>query len=112
MEGIRQSRLIFVTLSALLVAAVAGLAILYPSATHTLVQPYQQGVIDRAERAAAATFGHTLEDQRRITFPIVMELNGRTCVELRSTAADGGGNYLACYSRSGRVLEERANTGF
>jgi hypothetical protein len=100
-----------IALSLLLVAAVAGLAILYPRATRTLVQPHQQHLVDRAEREAAATFGHSAGDQRRITFPMVMEMSDRTCVELRSTAADGGGNFLACYSKTGELLEERATVG-
>jgi hypothetical protein len=100
-----------IALSLLLVAAVAGLAILYPRATRTLVQPHQQHLVDRAEREAAARFGHSTADQRRITFPVVMEMSDRTCVELRSTAADGGGNFLACYSKTGELLEERATVG-
>jgi hypothetical protein len=108
----RHSRPISFTLTALLVAAAVALTVLYPRAMRSLVQPHHQHLVDRAERQAAATFSHTLEDQRRLTFPMVMELSNRTCVELRSTAADGGGNYVACYSRGGEVLEERATVGF
>jgi hypothetical protein len=96
----------------LLVGASVGLAVLYPRATRSLVQPDQQHLVQRAEQAAAVTFQHSPDDERRITFPIVMELSDRTCVELRSMRADGGGNYLACYSRNGQVLEERATGGF
>lgn len=112
MLNVRHWRLISAKLFLLLIAAVAGLAILYPRATRSLVQPQQQPIVDRAEREAAATFRHSPEDQRRITFPMVMEMSDRTCVELRSSAGDGGGNYLACYSRGGEVLEERATVGF
>lgn len=112
MQTVRRSRLLMIILSVLLVAAVTGLAIFYASATRSLVQPHQQQLVERAEREAAATFGHSPEDQRRITFPIVMELSDRTCVELRSAAAEGGGNYVACYSRTGELLEERATVGF
>ena len=112
MRSVHHPRLIVVTLAGLLMVAVAGLAILYPSATRSLVRPHQQSLVDRAERAAAAMFSHSIEDQRRITFPLVMELSDRTCVELRSTAWDGGGNYLACYSRNGELVEERGSSGF
>lgn len=112
MQSVRRLRLIIVALCVLLGGAAVGLAVLYPHATRSLVQPHHQHIVQRAEQAAAAAFGHSAEDQRRITFPIVMELGDRTCVELRSTAPDRGGNYLACYARSGRVLEERATVGF
>lgn len=111
MQTTHHSRLVMFTLSGMLVAAALALVVLYPRATRSLVQPHQQQLVDRAERGAAALLGDP-DDQRRITFPIVMELSDRTCVELRSTAADGGGNYLACYSRSGELLEERASVGF
>jgi putative hemolysin len=112
MQNARPFRLIILTLCVLLVAAAVGLAILYSRATRSLVQPHQQHLVQRAEQEAAATFHHSVEDQRRITFPMLMELGDRTCVELRSTASDGGGNYLACYSRNGQVLEEQATVGF
>jgi hypothetical protein len=112
MQNAQRCRLIILTLCLLLVGAAIGLGILYPRASRTLVRPHHQHLVQRAEQEAAATFHHSPEDQQRITFPMVMEFADRTCVELRSTAADGGGNYLACYSRSGEVLEERATVGF
>ena len=112
MQNAQRSRLIVIALCVLLVGAAVGLAILYQRATRTLVQPHHQHLVQRAEQEAAATFHHSPEDQRRITFPMVMELGDRTCVELRSTAPHGAGNYLACYSRGGQVLEERATVGF
>jgi flagellar basal body-associated protein FliL len=112
MQHAHRSRLIILILGVLLMGAAIGLAILYPRATRSLAQPQHQPLVQRAEQEAAATFHHSPEYQRRITFPVVMELSDRTCVELRSTAADGAGNYLACYSPSGQVLEERATAGF
>lgn len=112
MRNARRQRLIIFALSVLLLGAVVGLAVLYPRATRSLVQPHQQQLVLRAEQGAARAFTHSREEQRRITFPVVMELGDRTCVELRSTASDRAGSYLACYSRSGQVLEERATVGF
>ena len=112
MQRDRRYKVLLVMLVLALTTALAGLVALYPSATRTLFEPRHQQLIDRAEQAAAKTFRHSIEDQRRITFPMVMEMSDRTCVELRSHVADGGGNYLACYSKSGAVLEERASSGF
>jgi hypothetical protein len=95
----------------MLLAAAFWLALLYPRAMRTLVERQHQHFVDRAYRQAAVRFTDSW-DQRLITFPIVMELSDRTCVELRSTAADGAGNYVTCFSRSGEVLEERATVGF
>lgn len=112
MQSGRRFKILLVMLVLALIAALAGLAVLYPRATRTLFEPHQQQLVDRAEQAAAKTFRHSVEDQRRITFPMVMEMSDRTCVELRSDVADGGGNFLACYSKSGVLLEERATSGF
>jgi hypothetical protein len=112
MQNARSSHLVILALCVLLVGAAVGLASLYPRASRSLVQPHQLHLVQRAEQEAAAAFHHSATQQRRITFPIVMEMSDRTCVELRSTALDGGGNYLACYSQSGQVLEERTTSGF
>jgi hypothetical protein len=90
MHNARSLHLIILVLCVLLAGAVVGLALLYPRATRTLVRPHQQQLVQRAEQEAARSFHSSLEDQRRITFPIVMELSDRTCVELRSTEAGGG----------------------
>lgn len=104
--------LIIACLSVLLMAAVAGLIVLYPRAGRTLVPSHQQYLVDRAEKRAAAFFHHSVADQRRMTFPMVMEFVDRVCVELRSSAADGAANYLACYAKNGALIEERATVGY
>jgi hypothetical protein len=112
MQNAQRSPLIILTLCVVLVGAAVGLATLYPRATRSLVRPHQQHLVHRAEQAAATTFHHSLEDQRRITFPIVMELRDRTCVALRPTAADRGGNYLAATHPAGRFWRSGRRSAF
>jgi hypothetical protein len=92
----RKTRII-ILLSVLLALSLAANLYLYPRATRPLARPEQQALIERAQRHAAAAYGADAERQRRATFPIVMELADRTCVELRSTRADRVGNFIACY---------------
>lgn len=97
----------------LLLVALIQLAVVYPKATRILVKPAQQDLVDRAVREAAVQFRTTPREQARSTFPIVMELHDRKCVELRSTLSDGGGNYIACYdNRTGKQLYEMISSGF
>jgi hypothetical protein len=109
----RNSRIILL-LSLLLAASLAANVWLYPRATRPLVQPSQQGLVERARRHAGKAYGADATRQARVTFPIVMTLSDRSCVELRSTRKDRVGDFLACYDpKTGQLLEaHRAGGNF
>ena len=103
-----RTRLVFLALVVMLLATAAGLFILYPRATRPLVYAHQQALVDRTINQAAKEFREPPSDLRRLTFPIVMELSDRTCVELRSSSNQHGAvGYLACYKKAGEIIEER-----
>jgi hypothetical protein len=107
----RNSRIILL-LSLLLAASLAANVWLYPRATRVLVQPAEQPLVERARRHAARAYGADAARQARVTYPIVMTLSDRTCVELRSTREDRAGNFLACYDpKTGQLLEARRAGG-
>ena len=96
-----------IVLIGLLIATFAAIAILYPRATRPLVYDQDQALVERATRQAAELTKGT-PDVAGTTFPIVMHLSDRSCVELRSTDPRGDGSYSACYRRSdGNFIEER-----
>lgn len=93
-------------------ATTVALTVLYPLAARPLSHPGDEPIIERA-RSDASLIIHDAETHRRATFPIVMRLADRTCVELRSLATNGAGSYSACYDRkTGKKIEEEANLGF
>ena len=107
--GLRGSDLTIATLLVLLRVAVATIAILYPRATRSLVEPYQQPFVERAQREAARAFGTTPEGMARMSFPIALKLVDQTCVQLKPIRR-GDGVYLACYdTRTGKLVEERVS---
>ncbi|MDB5671983.1 MAG: hypothetical protein JWO25_2942 [Alphaproteobacteria bacterium] len=109
----RDSRIIAV-LTVLLILSLAANLYLYPRTTKPQVLPEQQALVDRARRHAAAAYGADAAEQARVTYPIVIALSDRTCVELRSTREDRAGNFIACYDpKTGQRLEaHRAAGGF
>jgi hypothetical protein len=106
----RESRIIIV-LALLLAVSVAANLYLYPRASRPLVPADQQHWVDRARRHAAAAYGADAGRQAKSSFPIVMELNDRTCVELRSNRDDRVGNFLVCYNPKTRQLLEAHKAG-
>ncbi|SEI57875.1 hypothetical protein SAMN05518849_101148 [Sphingobium sp. AP50] len=105
------SRTIIIGLTLLLVASLATLTFLYPAANLPLVRRDDAAWVEKARKDARAIFPETVQERK--TFPIVMRLSDRICIELRSTAADGTGSYLVCYeARTGKKVEERSVVGF
>lgn len=105
-------RSLIISLSLVIVSMLAGLVTLYPLATRPLIRSGDEAIVERARSDAPLIF-HEARVHERSTFPIVMKLVDRTCVELRSWAADGAGSYLACYDkRTGKKVEERSEGGF
>jgi hypothetical protein len=95
-----------------LIAMVTIIVIIYPLATRPLTRSGDDAVIYKARTDARIIF-HDRAAHKRMTFPIVTRLSDRTCVELRSWAADEAGTYLVCYDRrTGKKVEERAEGGF
>lgn len=93
-------------LAILLVGALAAIAILYPRATRPLVAEHQHALVAAAQRDAATFFGANADEIRRRSFPIVISLSDRTCVELKPLHG-GNGGYVACYdAKSGHLVEE------
>jgi hypothetical protein len=106
----RKTRTI-IALCVLLAISLAANAYLYPRATRPLVLPGDEQFVERASRHAAAAYGADAGRQARTTFPIVMALADRVCVELRSTRADRVGNFLACYNPQTRQRLEAHRAG-
>ena len=106
----RKTRAIIV-LSVLLILSLAANLYLYPRATRPLLRADQLPLVERAQRHAAAAYGADADKQRRATFPIVMELADRTCVELRSTRPDRVGNFIACYNPKTRQRIQASRAG-
>lgn len=105
------NRVTTLALGGLLLVVLAALAHLYPLAARPLVRPGDMSLVERAHRDADAVFAGAPDD--RDTFPIVIRMTERSCVELRSTRRDESGNYLVCYdNRSGEKIEERATVGY
>jgi hypothetical protein len=95
-----------------LVTAMTAIVIGYPLATRPLTRAGDKSIVERASRDARTTY-LDVDAHRRSTFPIVLRLVDRTCVELRSWAADGAGSYTVCYdARSGKKMAEQTNAGF
>ena len=97
-------------LSVLLLAAMVAITILHPAATRSFVTPDEQPLVERARRDAAAAFGETSQALARTTFPVVMQLSDRTCVELRPIRRNEGG-YSVCYAAgTDQIIEERVRS--
>jgi hypothetical protein len=101
-----------IALSFALAGVFAVLVVGYPLANRPLTRADDGPIVERARRDAGAVF-RDAGAHGRSTFPIVLRLVDRTCVDLRSWATDGAGSYTVCYDvRSGRKLSEQVNTGF
>lgn len=97
-------------LLALLLAAIVAIGILYMRTILPLVDSHQQPLVERAQRQAAMAFNEEPNDIARTSFPVVLELSDRTCVELRPMRKHDG-RYLACYDAASRqVVEERVGS--
>jgi len=105
-ENRRGSRLILAMLLTFLIIALVAIAILWQQAARQLVASHQRPLVEQAQRQAATHFRQKPEAIARMTFPIVLQLSDRTCVELRPIRRQDGG-YLACYDTgTGQVVEE------
>lgn len=105
-----RARLIVGGLLVLLTVSLAGNACLYRSATRPLYWAEDQPLIERTIARAAIVQHTDMGSIRSHNFPIAFHLPGRSCVEMRDN--DGGGFYVACYDRNGRVIEEIAGVDF
>jgi hypothetical protein len=99
-----------VLLLLLLAISLAANAYLYSLATRPLYAASDRPLIERTLARAAIAERTNPEELRAGTFPIVLEIGGRTCVDIRNT--DGGGHYAACYDRAGRLVEQIAGVDF
>jgi hypothetical protein len=97
-------RLVVALLVMLLVASLAANLILYRKPGRPLFGEGDRPLIERTVRLFVLDGITSRADIERETFPIVMRLSDRTCVELRRH--DGRGRRAACYNRRGRVTEE------
>ena len=106
------SRSIIVLLTLLLLAACIAIAFLYPLSTRFVIAAEHEEIVEKARRDARNLFRDGGENDRK-TFPVVMKLSDRTCVELRPRVVNRVAPYVACYdNRTGEVLEERVEIGF
>ncbi|MEA3009861.1 MAG: hypothetical protein QOJ91_1553 [Sphingomonadales bacterium] len=91
----------------LLVASVAGNALLYRKASRPLFEEADRPLIECTIARAAARSQHVdADDIRSHSFPIVMRRGFQTCIELRRY--DRRGYIGGCYDRQGRLIEETA----
>lgn len=88
----------------LLAASVVANLILYRRASRPLLTEGDRPLIERTVAMFAASGRTSAADIRGQSFPIVLHLGDRTCVELRRH--DGLGHQSACYDRRGRLIEE------
>ena len=96
-------RLIIGALLLLLTVSVAGNFILYRQVRRPLFTESERPLIERTIALFAASGRTSAAAIRAQSFPIVMKLGDRTCVELRYY---GQGHQGACYDRRGRLIEE------
>ena len=69
--------------------------------------------IEQSVRNLASHFGKSPDDFAKRTYPCVVHLSDRICVELPSTERYGTGHYQACFDRqSGEMVDERVSVGF
>lgn len=94
-----------ITLAVLLLAAVVCDVLLYPRAMRQLVAPGDEARVADVQRDMATLMRTTVEDVRRLTFPIVMHMSDRTCVELRAKGRVGN-DYVECRDTRGKVIEQ------
>ncbi len=99
-----------VILAVLLLGSVTGNMLLYPQAMRRLAAPGEEALISAVQQKGATLLGTTPEMMRAKTFPIVMSMSARTCVELRGKRADDP-DYLECRDRQGKVVEARVSGG-
>ena len=95
-----------VVLCLLLTASLTANFMLYPLAMRAMPSEGAQPVIERTIALHARGSETAAATIRRETYPIVTDVIGMTCVELR--AKDDSGNYGACYGRDGRLEGESA----
>jgi hypothetical protein len=104
------NRKIIVALTISLLAALVAVGFLYPRATRPLVRAEDAELISKARGDFKAARNGTAHLPQ--SFPIVMRLPDRSCVEFRATQSDGT-SYLVCYdNRTKRKLAEQFTTGF
>lgn len=96
----------------ILLASLIPLSQPYRHAAAWRVPPEHERYVDRALTGAAAAFGASREEYRRITRPQVNQDQHQTCVTLATHLSDGDGSYRSCYnSQTGAFISERA-TGY
>ena len=94
-------------LAASLFAAVVAILVLRERARLPLHFEADEPLIDRTVGAVARTARATPHDIERTTFPIVIHLSDRICVELRARPGTDYGGWVSCYDRtSGALIEE------
>ena len=85
-------------LSSALILALGTIAVLIPCAMRPLSYAGQQPLIDRTEKLRARRFKEMHADIPA-SFPLVMKIRDRTCVELRAAGRARTGSYSVCYNR-------------
>lgn len=93
-------------LAPLLFAAVAGDVLFYPMVMRPLLLPGDEALVPAVQQRMATQLRTTVEQVRRLTFPIVTHMSDRTCIELRA-AARVGNDYLECRDRQGKLVDGR-----
>jgi hypothetical protein len=102
-----RQKLIVGALVLLLATSVAGNLLLYRQASRPLHTEGDRPLIERTAAHFAAIERTTADEIMTDSFPIVLHLADRTCVELRHIG--GMGHRGACYDRQGELLEETAS---
>lgn len=108
MQHTTRRKAILSTLLLVLAASLAANLFLYRQASRPLFDEGDRPLVERTIAGAAVrSRAESAGDIRAETFPIVMRLGDRTCVELRRH--DGRGHTGACYDRWGQLIEESAS---
>ena len=103
MQPANRRHAILWTLLLLLAASLVANVLLYRKANRPLFDEGERPLVERTiAEAGARSRPNTANDIRAETFPIVMRLGDRTCVELRRH--DELGHIGACYDHRGRLI--------
>ena len=109
MPLLARHRLIIGALLLLLTVSAVGNVILYGKASRPLFAEGDRPLIERTVAHFAALNRTSDSEVRAQSFPLVLHLSDRTCVELRRDY--GRGHRGACYDRRDRLLEEVESVG-
>jgi hypothetical protein len=115
MRDVKLLRIIALVLLCLLILAMASIYYLSNRLKSLDNMPYyykdEATLVDRSYAAFSKDEGVSEEELREETFPISLNFNDRTCIELRLRSDNIGGSSIFCYRKDNQKLIYRTRTG-